>query len=303
MNHEFGYQPNPPATAAFCATLPARYGSELDSLVKADDNADALNYRALAKCLGLEGKQIPSRNQKSVGSCVGHGTATPADVVAAVDILCRGDNEEWRFSASADALYALSREVSGNLGRGDGSYGGAAAKAVRECGVIHMTKYGEHDLTTYSEQRCRDWSLRGVPQLVKDAAKATPMRATTPATSIEQLWAALGNGYAANLCSNVGFDSARDSEGRCRRSGKWNHSMGATSRRTTRGGNRLILIHQSWGNDWTSGPYYLDQPLGSFWADYEDVAMMVAQDDTFIYGDYDGFVRRKLPNWGATGVI
>jgi hypothetical protein len=302
MAYEFGYIPNPEATAVFADSMPRRYGAELELLKAADDNSDALNYRALAKCIGMEGQQIPSRNQGSVGSCVGFGTATPADVVAAIDILVRGDNEEFRYQTSADGLYALSRDISNNLGRGDGSYGAAAAKGIRECGVIHQTKYGEIDLTTYSASRAREWATKGVPQVVKDAAKKTPMRATTLLKSIEQAWAAIGNGYAFNMCSDVGWDSQRDSDGACRRSGKWNHSMGVSSRRTVRL-RRLLLVHQSWGNDWTGGPYWQDQPLGSFWADWDDIERAILQKDCFVYGGYDGFPRRLLPDWGAGGVL
>jgi hypothetical protein len=203
---------------------------------------------------------------------------------------------------AADGLYALSRDISGDLGRGDGSYGSAAAKGIRECGVIHQRKYGDVDLTSYSADRCRAWAMKGVPQVVKDEAKKTPMRATTLLKSVEQAWAATGNGYAFNMCSDVGWDSQRDSDGACRRSGSWGHSMAVTSRRTA-GSRRLFLVHQSWGNDWTGGPYWLDQPLGSFWADWDSIERAILQGDCFVYGDYDGFPRRQLPNWGAGGVI
>lgn len=302
MAYEFGYVPNPEKTLAYAASMPLRYGAELDLLAGADDNSDALNYRALAKCIGMEGKQIPSRNQGPVGACVGTGTATPCDIVAAIDILVRGDNEEFRFMASADALYALGRDISNHLGRGDGSYGGAAAKAIRECGVIHQTRYGDVDLTTYSASRARDWAAKGVPQVVKDAAKKTPMRATTLLKTIEQAWAAIGSGYAFNMCSDVGWDSHRDQDGACRRSGSWGHSMAVTSRRTA-GSRRLFLVHQSWGDNWTGGPYWQDQPLGSFWADWDSIERAIRQDDSFVYGGYDGFPRRLLPDWGAGGVL
>ena len=45
----------------------------------------------------------------------------------------------------------------------------------------------------------------------------------------------------------------------------WPHCMCITSRRTSTKYGRLYLFMQSWTPQWTSGPYFLDEPVGSFW--------------------------------------
>jgi hypothetical protein len=301
MIQNFGYTPNPEETEAFVQSLPPAYAKQAQALADddTDDGADALNYRLLAAMfpkgspwLNDDG-QLVSLNQNPAGTCVGFGTAIAEDVLAACDIAMRREPEEWVARFSPDAAYAISRHISGHLGRGDGSYGGAAAKGIREWGTVHQLVYGDIDLTKYDYKRTREWALRGVPESIRTAAGPHKIRHTVQLETVEQAWGLVGNGYPYNMCSNVGWESKRDADGACRRRGSWSHSMGVTSRRTTASGRRLFLVHQSWGDNWTSGPYYEDQPFGSFWADWEDIDRAIRQGDSFAYSGYEGFVRRR----------
>jgi hypothetical protein len=109
----------------------------------------------------------------------------------------------------------------------------------------------------------------------------------------------LGAGYTINMCSSLGFSGRRDAEGIIRRRGSWSHSMAVTSRRTTASGNRLVLVHQSWGDNWTDGPYWQDMPWGSFWIHIEDFGVAVRQRDSFAHASYQGFLPRQLPDFGT----
>ncbi len=51
-----GWVPNPAETERFVKTIPAVYGDQVQNLVAADNDADALLYRALVPCLEAEGK-------------------------------------------------------------------------------------------------------------------------------------------------------------------------------------------------------------------------------------------------------
>ena len=95
---EFGWTPNPEATEAFVARLPAIYGDQLSELVARDDGHDALNYRALTVCLQrsklthwLKERDgvvcVRSLNQGPVGTCVGNAEARLLDVLAAIEIV------------------------------------------------------------------------------------------------------------------------------------------------------------------------------------------------------------------------
>lgn len=297
-DREFGYIPNPPATESFVLSLPLRlrtFAAAAPAL-QDDDDSDAFPYRAVAACLGIAGQRLHARNQGSVGSCVGNATATGGDITTAGEIVCLRQPERWFAPMAADGMYGLGRDVSGNLGRGDGSYGGAAAKAMRY-GTIHMVKYGEHDLTKYGVQRCRDWAARGVPDEVKAAARLHPCRTTTRLVSCEEARAAIQNNYGLNVCSGQGFSSKRDKDGFCRASGSWSHSMAVIGYRGKKSGRRGFLIWNSWGDNASGGPIWPDDmPWGSFWCDWDVFASMLRGGDTFAYSNYDGFPRQTI-NW------
>lgn len=290
---QHGYVPNPQATEAVIASLPHPTFSSASPELVGDDDRDAFCWRALNQ---ISGGPVPPRNQGNVGSCVGNGTATGCDITEACQLVYQRAPQRWVARSSADGMYGLGRELSGNLGWGDGSYGGAAAKAV-QFGVIHMLKYGDVDLTEYSASRCKLYGSRGVPQVVKDAAKLHPCKSATLITSPEEARAALQNGYGVNCCSGQGFASTRDKDGFARASGSWSHSMAWVGYRG--GSRRGFLIWNSWGPSWISGPKYPDdQPDGSFWCDWDTVARMISGRDTFAYSNYIGFPRQDI-DWSG----
>lgn len=307
MTHEFaqGWKPDPKHTEAFCAALPTIYRDQSHALADEDDDRDTMNYRVLVACLKsmpLASEWITERDgrpvlrtrlQGNIGSCVGNATATDIDTLAGCDIITRKEREQFKAMAAADAMYALGRDVAGQLGRWDGSAGSWAAQAVRECGTLHMLDYGDIDLRTYSQKRCKSWARRGVPSEMKTEAAEHPIRHTVRVESAEHAWSLIGNGYPINQCSDIGWQGTRDKDGAIKRRGSWSHSMAMTSRRTTKSGRRLLLIHQSWPPSWISGPYYQDQPEGSFWVDLKDADRAIKQGDTFAYSGFEGFVSRR----------
>lgn len=306
----FGYIPNPAATEAFVARLPAVYGDQLTELAAQDDGRDAINYRALAACLQRaeltnwlrkrDGVScVRSLNQGPVGTCVGNAEARLLDVLSAIEIILSGEHEEFVATFSPEGLYGLGREKGDMLGPGDGLYGAAIADAVREWGTLNQVVYGDIDLRQYDPNRCRDYGRRGVPVALKPIAAEHRVIHTARVTSGTEGWALLGFGYTINMCSSLGFQGHRDAEGVIRRSGSWGHSMAVTSRRTTQGGNRVVLVHQSWGDDWTDGPYWQDMPWGSFWIHLEDFDAAVRQGDCFAHASYQGFTPRRLPDFGT----
>lgn len=304
-DRQFGYLPNPEETRKFVASLPPSrqtFAAAAPNLMDDDDESDAFPYRAVASCVGMEGKRMHARNQGSVGSCVGNATATAMDISAAGEIIYKREPERWVAPFAADGNYALGRDISGNLGRWDGSYGGAASKGIRY-GTLHMLKYGEHDLTKYSAQRCRDWAARGVPEEVKKAAREHPCKTTALVATCEELRASLQNEYGCNVCSGQGFSSKLDKDGFARPSGSWSHSMAIIAYRGKKSGRRGFLIWNSWGDKWNGGPIWPnDMPWGSFWCDWEVMQSMLRGRDTFAYSNYDGFKRQKI-DWYSELVL
>jgi hypothetical protein len=95
------------------------------------------------------------------------------DILAACDIMLRGEAESYGGRTLEASVYAFSRvEVRGqrNLG-GDGSYGGAAAKAVTRFGTLHYgIDYAGQKFTDNSGRRETEWGRDGVPDVLEPFA-------------------------------------------------------------------------------------------------------------------------------------
>jgi len=304
----FGWVKDPAGYTAYAATLPSAEDF-WDHLRASDDGSDRYSYRALRLCLEdakldrwlvLDGNyaRIRSYDQGSIGSCVGNADAKRWAYMAALDIYLRLDPEEFVGMGCPEIAYGLSREMAGMLGRGDGSTGYGMAQANTEFGSAAQAVYGKYDLRDYSVQTCRQFGLRGVPKEIKAVAGQHKYSQYLRVDTAEKAWLCAGAGLPVNQCSSVGWDDprGRDEDGALRPRGSWGHSMclGA-ARRTTKKGRKLILIDQSWGPDWTSGPYWLDQPEGSFYADLDAVGEAVSEGDSFVDLGFCGYNRPALP--------
>lgn len=296
-NGQFGYVPNPAHTAAVVASLAQKtFGDTPAGRAMDDDDSDALNYRAMSYV--AEEPRLHAYDQGSVGSCVGNGTSLAVNTSLACELVFQRRAGDWIAKAAADGMYGLCRDVSGTLGRGDGSSGGAAAQAV-QYGTLFQIAYDGVDLSHYSADRCRQWASSGVPAAVKAAAKLHPFAHATQITSWQQARAALQSGFGVNVCSNQGFTGAtRDAQGFMAPRGSWSHSMGVSSYRGAASGRQGFLIHQSWGDSWSSGPLWpSDMPYASFWCDVDTFAQMIAGGDTFTYSFFTPFLQKTL-DWG-----
>jgi len=291
----FGWDPNPEETEKFVSTL--KYPTLAGMPVATD--GDILLYEYLLKV-------CPSYRRKAqgIGSCVGHGFSGGADILAAVEIVVHGDMEEWLGRTLEASIYAFSRvEARGRsrAGRSDGSYGSAAAKAVREWGMLHYgVDYNGTVFDEYSADREKSWGDTGVPDSLEPFAKKRLIRETALVENFDQFSAAIASGYPVPICSGVGFTMARDKDGFCSRQGSWSHCMVGIARRLGKrpGG----LIWNSWGDNSNSGPHYpenMPAPFrgSTFWVDADVLDSMLGARDSFALSSYDGFPMRKLPNW------
>jgi C1A family cysteine protease len=197
-------------------------------------------------------------------------------------------------------------------GYSDGSYGAAAARWVSGLknghgGILYRQKYGDVDLTTYSIPRSKDWGAYGVPANLAAEANKHTARAVALCETWEGLTAALESGMCVPVCSNVGFaaTSVRDADGFLPRGGSWGHCMCVIAVKYAKNNPDMkkprdgVLIINSWGPSWCSGPKHpLDQPDGSFWITKDDALAILKQGDSFVIGSVDGFKYRDLNNGG-----
>jgi hypothetical protein len=324
VNNDFGWVPNKSETERFVLGLPVIYETQISELVAQDTHEDKLLYRSLL--IGVrdynQNQWVKTRNgqpvlraynQGPVGSCVGNATAACLSILNALECYVNKKPFEFTSMHSADASYGLARESGGLLGRnGDGCWGSAAAKSIKDLGTLYAIPYEKADnltianpdrLNASSDRRfnymSQQYGYVGVGDALKQHASGNKAVSATITRSAESAWALIGNGYPINVCSNQGFTKVRDKEGVLKPSGTWNHSMAVIGRRTTSDGRRLFLIWNSWGDSWASGSYWEDMPEGSFFIEWSVMDRMLAQGDSFAYGGLSGFKQRTLEGLGA----
>lgn len=304
-DERFGYQPHPQETRKFLEQLPKATLREAGpQLFQADPpREDVFLYRALYEA-HLKKYGTPWQvGRQGIGDCVSFGFAHGADVHLAV-MWSLGDSADWKPTAT-ESIYGGSRVEARGLTRGgwsDGSYGSAAAKWLREYGLVFRQPYDTVDLTHYSSQRAKDWGNYGNGGQndnghLDEEARKHPVRTVALVTTFEEASAAIHSGYPVPVCSMVGFRMQRDAHGFAQPQGTWPHCMCFVA---VRHGQRPgLLCLNSWGPNWISGPKYpSDMPDGSFWVDRKTVDRMLAQNDSFAVSGYDGFPFRKLDHAG-----
>ncbi len=301
---KFGYEPNKIRTQEFLSTLPkpliTQAGPEL--FRNYSEDKPVLLYRALYEAHRAHkgGKEWVVKTQ-GIGDCVSWGWAHGCDIHLAVMWKLR-HTPEWR-EAATEAIYGGSRVEARGVSRGgysDGSYGAAAAKWVRDWGVVFRQPYndfGGTDLSSYSASRAKDWGNYGCGGQsdngrLDEEAKRHPVRNVALVRNFKEAAAAIASGYPVPVCSGQGFSSTRDGQGFCRPSGSWAHCMCFIGVRYDRPG---LLCLNSWGPDWVSGAKWPeDQPEGSFWVDSATCDRMLGGEDSFAVSGYEGFPFRKL---------
>ena len=241
------------------------------------------------------GKPYFNKNQKSVGSCVSFGTNTTVEAVEAAEIT-QGDLEDWT-SYVEEVTYGGSRvEIGGGTIRGDGSVGAWAARFLKQYGLVPRGKYGNYDLTAYDESTCRSFGRNGVPSELEDVARKFPVKSYVQVSNAEECWKSVGNLNFVAVCSDVGFEGSRDSDGIIRARGSWGHCMAIIGRAVING-KRYFFIQNSWER--MPGPIgYGNHPIGGFWAAYETVDSMLRQNDSWSFAGVSGFTKKTI-DWSV----
>ncbi len=302
---KFGYTPDPDGTKQFLSELDkplfAQAGEEA---IRESKGKDTFLYRSAYKAHQAVYNKPWVVGRQGIGDCVSWGFAHCVWIAQSVDWETGRLANPPPFPAT-ESIYGGSRvEARGKkqAGYSDGSYGGAAAKWLRDWGLIYRQQYPGHDLTQYSPERAKDWGNwgnggqndQGKLDLI---AKAHPAKHVALVRNFREAAAAIESGFPVAVCSGYGFRSVRDDQGFCAPSGSWAHCMALVSVRYDRPG---LLCLNSWGPSWVSGPKFPDDmPEGSFWIDAKVIDGMLAGEDSFAVGSIDGFGWRDLHhgNW------
>jgi hypothetical protein len=321
-----GYVPNPEGVREFLSELEEpmfrQAGAECIAQAK---GKDTYLYRFVdAAHREVYGKPFDAWNQGPHGSCVSFGWGLGSYYAQAVD-WATGKMPSPPKLVSPEPIYAGSRTLARLppvkfAGWSDGSYGAAAARWVAglkagQGGIVYRQKYGDHDLTTYSIPRSKEWGAYGPPESIGKAGMKHTARAVALCEDWQSLVSALESGFVVPICSNVGFakTNQRDADGFLPRGSTWNHCMllcsvkyaansgrnGEPAMKQPRDG---VLCMNSWGGGWVGGAKHPpDQPDGSFWMTRQDAEAILRQSDSFVIGGVSGFEWRDLHHGGWLG--
>lgn len=228
-----------------------------------------------------------------------------ATVLAACDIVCRGERESYGGRVLEASVYGFARvEVQGkkNLG-GDGSFGGAAARAVTRFGTLHCGQdYAGKTFTESTGRLESDWGRNGVPDALEPHAAQHKVAEAVLVKDFESAAAAIQNAYPVAVCSGQGF-SMTMRDGALSPMGHWSHCMMFLGVRWKP--EPALYCCNSWG-DCYSGTVDKTLPVAfqrsGGWVSASTCSLMLRGEDSFALSGYSGFAPRTLPDW-LGGVI
>lgn len=317
LARQFGWRPDPEATREFLAELgQEKYFATAapEAMAKAQQK-DTFLYRAMYAAHQASYGRPYETPRQGIGDCVAFGAAS--------GVFC-ADSIDWQLGrlpsspllVATESVYGGSRvEARGKSGDGDsplggwsdGSTGSAAARWLRDWGVVYRKKYDTVDLTTYSADRAKSWGAygnggQGDKGRLDQVAKKHPCRHVVLVRNWQECVAAIGSGFPVTIASSVGFASGdRDSDGFCAARSTWMHQMvlagtrfAANAGPETKNPRDGCLVLNSWGRYLGGGKFPPDQPEGSFWATRADIERILAQGDSWAIGSVAGWGWRDL---------
>ena len=243
-------------------------------------------------CIEVEEDHSFICNGYGIHNCVSMGAAQAVNVLKAVEIIVKGEMEEWAGSTSTEDIYGGSRVLIGNgqLGYGAGSIGGWASRYVSTYGTLIRKKYGDIDLSVYNGRRAVEWGNPNVgpPRELLPFAKEHVVKTVSQIRSYEECRDSIFNGFPVTVASSQGFSTTRDKDGFASPMNTWNHQLMVAGMDDAfyRPG---VLIVNSWGLTWNNGPKRHNQMDGTFWCDAEVIDRMLKAGDSWAYSNFDGF--------------
>jgi hypothetical protein len=310
----FGYRPDPEGVRKFMQELPQPYFRQAaaEAMEKAEGR-DVFLYRSLLKAHRAKYGQEFVVGRQEIGSCVAWGAMHAVYCAESIswDI---GEIAEPPFMPATAPIYGGSRVEarqdnpegfdgsSPRGGFGDGSYGAAAARWLRDWGVVYAKDYpGVFDYTTEGFSGAREKQEGAYGAGGKDdnyridkIAKQHPCKYVVKVENWDELCAALEAGFPCTVASGQGFSSSTNEFSIAEARGAWSHQMviwGVAHAKNGRTPEDVACIGNSWGPRWIKyAGKKIDpsMPDGSFWAKRAVVERMI-RGDTWAIGRVDGF--------------
>ena len=306
-----GYYPHVEETSRYVSSLPIPRLGQAGQIMAPTEKVDIDLWRPL-----LEVKPTWQRGAQGIGDCVSWGAELVCTMLMAIQHKLGAG--QWIEEAATEPIYGGGRvEANGGKlgGYQDGSWGSAAAEWLENGGVLLRQDYSgetgiaEHNLTKYSKEKAKEWGNYGCGGK-EDAredyggkldriAKKHPCKSVTQVRSVDELCAAISNGYPVSVASMVGYGRMlRNSDGVCRSAGEWAHQMMFGGIRWVSGKPQFRQF-QSWGTSCSGPDPGIDSEAVSncsWWTVAEDAARQLRANDSYAFSSLVGFPPRRL-NW------
>lgn len=249
------------------------------------------------------------RGSQGIGDCVGWGAELAATSLMGLQHV--QGNVRFLGEAATESIYGGARvEARGRQSGGwsDGAFGFAAAKFLREWGVVLRADYSkqtgnpEHNLLAYDKSKAKQWGNYGCggqkdKGKLDAISKMMPIKQVVAVKDVSEAEGLLLNGYPITIASMVGFGRMkRDSIGVVRRSGRWAHQMVVLGVRYLEG-KLYFRVFNSWGKC-ASGPDPGIQSQAikdcSWWITESDMAYILKSGDCWAFSDVEGLPKRDI---------
>jgi hypothetical protein len=283
------------ARLAMGADFPIELGAGPERLVTADEFSGRVVR--LWDFVRDRNKGVQWRcDKQEIGDCTSWGWSHAVLMTLSVDLVLAGnlDPLEQPFPPYT---YGVSRVfIGGGKIRGDGGLGTWNAAASIQYGYVTFRQAG----VPYSGQLARQWGRSGPPGNLVEQGKKSPGDVRLIKTWDESC-SAISTGHAVAVCSDVGFETIKEQNGRIEgvRKGSWPHCM-CFCGMDARPGMEALYCWNSWGPDaHAPAESYarLDgAPPGGFWVLRKDAETMLGQEDSFAVS-FSGF--KSAPLWNA----
>jgi hypothetical protein len=237
---------------------------------------------------------------QQTGSCVGNGLGQATWNLSAVEVVRLGDPEQVILPFYL-LPYGRSRFYGGMRGRGEGSFGSTAAKAIMVDGILPYNTEGleqptmdEEDGITWgrnAELKWSDGAAISASWLEKSRKHLVKSAANIP--NADAAWEALSNYYPLTLASDWGGEMrpSVQSDPPCllnRRVTTWMHQMSCIARWRHPKLGKLFYILNSWGPK-THGICPSGAQPGGFWISFKDMDYICKQREVFALSQFSGF--------------
>ena len=253
------------------------------------------------------GRQAMPGPAQQIGDCVVHNLKNAILATLSSNIRA-GQQGKPNVTPEAIAQGVLSTEVPywWRGSSGDGwSCDEALDVSINHAGAVLRQNYptANVDLTNYSAKVAHRFGAKAPDRKTAEVFNDNLVTSVTRCRSWEEVRDMVASGQGLSSCGSEGWENQRDEWGVSRRQGRWAHALGVHGvddrpEAWKRYGCGLVLVAQSWGSKWNSGPTLIygtriHIPAGYYWSRWTDFKNRTISAVSTV----QGWRNNRLPDW------